>query len=207
MTELSEHDHAVAARWNEILATDTIEHRVEIINLRARPLKAAQHRHLNALFASPRSVQAKIEGLWLAVDEVTAIAKPHAACRRGCSHCCHIEVHMPEQEAALIGKRIGVKPKQVIGNTMRGDIKGGYDNPCPFLEHDQCSIYEHRPLACRQHVNMDRDALLCELTGEPNKVPYLNLFDYTTALAMVTAEDGRRPKVGDIRQFFPRGKR
>ena len=223
--EIAAHHAAVAERWDEINASDVIAHKVEIINRRAIPLKVAHDKHLNALFKSPRSTHAKIEGVWKAVDEVTAIAKPHAACRRGCGHCCHQCVLLSEQEAELIGKRIGVKPKQVVGITDRDDVKAGYDNPCPFLKNDECSIYEHRPLACRQQMNLDRDPLLCKPIGEMNKVPYLNLFEYTTALAMITTkrdeitrrnprtgltEPGTKmtaPNVGDIREFFPRGRR
>lgn len=207
--EQSEHEQAVRERLQELRATNVSEQKVETINKRARPLKAMQQKRLRALFEGPRSVGAKIEALWLAVDDVTALARPHSACRKGCSHCCHIEVLLPEQEAALIGKRIGVTPRQVPGDTRAGDLHlNGYESPCPFLQKGLCSIYEHRPLVCRKHVSLDRDALLCELIGEPNDVPYLGMKDYVDTLAKVTTDYGRtRPKVGDIREFFPNGKR
>ncbi|MFL9933634.1 YkgJ family cysteine cluster protein [Paraburkholderia sp. RL18-103-BIB-C] len=221
---LAQHDADVAARWRE-LESGKLVRVIGIVNERARPIKQRHHKRVNAVLNNPAmTISAKIEALWEAVDEIGKTAAPHAACRRGCSHCCHTSVLMPAQEAALIGKRIGVKPAKVTGVTQRGDIESGYHNPCPFLKDGACSIYASRPLACRQQFNMDTDALLCELVGAPSKVPYLNMFDYQTALAMITATQrecierdprtGRpvpvtirtAPDVGDIREFFPRGR-
>jgi hypothetical protein len=218
------HRANVVERWRE-LESGKLERVIEIVNAQAQPVKQRHHQRVNAVLANPTmTIHAKIEALWEAVDEVGAIAGPRSACRKGCSHCCHTSVLLPAQEAALIGRRIGVKPRRVTGITTRDAIKAGYDNPCPFLKDDACSIYASRPFACRQQYNMDSDALLCELVGEPSKVPYLNLLDYHTALVMMTVthresigrdpRTGRRvpvdittsPNVGDIREFFPRGK-
>lgn len=35
--------------------------------------------------------------------------------------------------------------------------------PCPFLEHDACSIYDHRPLACRQYLVTSAPSLCASL--------------------------------------------
>ncbi|CAB3682118.1 hypothetical protein R8871_02570 [Paraburkholderia graminis C4D1M] len=220
----AQHDEQVVTRWRE-LESGKLARVIGIVNEQALSIKQRHHHRVNAVInSSGMTIYAKIEALWEAVDELGAVAKPHAACRKGCSHCCHTSVLMPEQEAALIGRRIGVKPRTVTGLTRRGDVAAGYGNPCPFLKGDACSIYSSRPLACRQQFNMDSDALLCELIGGPSKVPYLNLMDYQTALAMVTTSQrdciGRDPSsgrpvpltvttapaVGDIRQFFPKGR-
>jgi hypothetical protein len=223
---VARHVENVNARWHEIETNGRLERVVEIVNAQAAPLRAEQTKRINMVAGNPAiSTGAKICALWECVDEVGAVAAPHAAYRRGCSHCCHTSVLMPEQEAELIGRKIGVKPREVVGFTQRGAIKAGYDNPCPFLKNEQCSIYEWRPLACRQLFNMDRDALLCELVGgEASKVPYLNMGDYQMALAQMTITRrefvGRDPRtglpcpgvamiapaVGDIRDFFPEGK-
>jgi Putative zinc- or iron-chelating domain len=223
---LTDHEEAVAQRWVELEEPDSRLPRViAIVNEATRAIKARHHKRVNAVLNHPfMTVGAKIEALWEAVDEIGEVAAPHAACRKGCNHCCHTSVLLPAQEAALIGKRIGVKPAAVTGVTGRHDIEAGYHNPCPFLKGGACSIYTSRPLACRQQFNIDRDALLCELIDGPSKVPYLNLIDYQTALAMMTAHRregiGRDPRsgrpvpvetitspdVGDIREFFPKGK-
>ncbi|WP_395066240.1 YkgJ family cysteine cluster protein [Paraburkholderia silvatlantica] len=205
---------AIDARWVE-LESGRLARVISIINEQALPVKIRHKRDLNTMLNDQsKNVDAMIEALWKAVDEVGAVAAPRAACRKGCSHCCHTSVLLPAQEAALIGKRIGVKPEPHKGITQRGDIEAGYHNPCPFLREGECSIYESRPLACRQQYNMDIDALLCDLSGGPSKVPYLNMLDYQQALVLVTAGWRRlgltsvpaMPDVGDIRQFFPNGK-
>jgi Putative zinc- or iron-chelating domain len=220
---LDDHEAKVAARWVEIDA-GKLTRVIEIVNTQSVAIKARHQKRVNAVLSNEAmSTAGKIEALWDMVDEIGTLARPFAACRKGCSHCCHTSVLMPAQEAALIGKRIGVKPAKVTGMTGRDDIKPGYDNPCPFLKNDACSIYESRPLACRQLFNIDTDALLCELVGKASKVPFLDLRDYQVAQAMMTAAHregierdryGRlvpvtittAPDVGDIREFFPRGK-
>ncbi|MGF6792788.1 YkgJ family cysteine cluster protein [Paraburkholderia sp. 35.1] len=220
----SVHRANVVERWRELDA-GKLARVIAIVNEQALPLKQRHHEQINRVLNQPGlNTGAKIEALWQAVDEIGALAAPYSACRKGCSHCCHIPVLLPAQEAALIGHRIGVAPAKVTGVTAKDAVRSGYDNPCPFLKDDACSIYESRPLACRQQVNMDSDALLCELVGdEATKVPYLNLMDYNTALVYITsvswtrrghhARSGRpalrerftMPDVGDIREFFPNG--
>jgi Putative zinc- or iron-chelating domain len=223
-TREATHDAKIVQRWRE-LDSGKLVRVIEIVNEQAMPIKQRHQKRINAVLNNPvMTTGAKIEALWAAVDEIGQVAAPHAACRKGCSHCCHTSVLIPAQEAALIGRRIGVKPAKVTGITGRDDIKPGYDNPCPFLKNDTCSIYASRPFACRQLYNMDTDALLCELIGSPSKVPYLNMRDYQTALVMMTSSqresiqrDPRTgypmpvtittaPDIGDIREFFPRGK-
>jgi hypothetical protein len=223
---VARHRQNVAARWHEIETTARIAHRVAVVNAEAKPLRGEQTKRINMIAGNPAiSTGAKIRALWECVDEIGRVAGPRSACRRGCSHCCHTPVLMPEQEAELIGRKIGVKPRQLEGITRAHEIRAGYDNPCPFLKDNACSIYEWRPLACRQLYNVDRDALLCELVGdEASKVPYLNMADYQMVLAQLTitrreivGRDARTglpvpsvemiaPAVGDIREFFPGGK-
>ena len=224
--EIERHADRVAARWREIDAGKLVRV-VDTINAQSKPIKARHTIRVNAVMNNSKmSTGAKIDVLWQSVDELGKVAAPYVACRKGCSHCCYLSVLISAPEAALIGKRIGVKPVTVEGITEPGDIKPGYDNPCPFLKRGECSIYEARPLVCRKHFNVDTDALLCELVGdEASTVPYLNFRDYENALAMITikrdnvmARDPNTgkpvpatvetsPAVGDIREFFPKGKR
>lgn len=224
--EIARHEREVAERWREIDAGKLVRV-IEIVNERSRPIKARHQVHVNAVINNRKmSTSAKIEALWKAVDEIGKLAGQYAACRKGCAHCCYISALISEPEAALIGKRIGVKPAKVTGITKPGDIQAGYHNPCPFLKRGECSIYDSRPLVCRKHFNIDTDALLCELIGDQaSTVPYLDLRDYENALAVMTTterDEMRRdprtgrpvpvtirmaPAVGDIREFFPKGKR
>ena len=143
-------------------------------------------------------------------DFVNAYA-PHSACKVGCNHCCHIPIVIAETEAVSIGKAIGLKPENLKlepGSAKISDLEKrfeGYEKPCPFLKDGACSIYDNRPLACRNHINMDADDLLCRLNGSGQSVPvpmadnrYLS-FEYA-----ISFEKG---KWADIRDWFPKRNR
>lgn len=147
---------------------------------------------------------------------ISEAASKGAACRKGCSACCHIDVEVTEAEAKLIGAEIGRAPsnepagaiqvprtvnpdallavKQQGSSTYRGI-------PCTFLDGGICSIWESRPLACRWQFNVDRDALLCRLVeAEAISVPYL---DTTLEKAYMIAKVGLGGRMADIRAWFP----
>jgi len=72
--------------------------------------------------------------------------------------------------------------------------------PCTFLVESKCSIYEHRPLACRQQFNFDDDNLVCQLVpGEGIAVPYLNVQSEQVAYAVAM---GMHANMADIRDWF-----
>lgn len=137
--------------------------------------------------------------LWAIADAFGQLATPQSACKMGCAHCCHIPVALAPTEARLMGSLIGRTPA-VVPVSMDG-ISGeyGYHRPCPFLVDSRCSVYAHRPLACRVHFNLDVDSLLCELLPDALvPVPYLNLQELHTAYVLITHEG-----LADIRDFFP----
>lgn len=74
--------------------------------------------------------------------------------------------------------------------------------PCPFLRDSQCSAYEHRPFACRTHVTLDDDDLLCKLRpGQTVPMPYANTKrPWALFLGLQPGEI-----LADIREFFPAG--
>lgn len=88
-----------------------------------------------------------------------------------CANCCKttspiISIHDLERLAKL--ERI--KPKEFIDKYLRIDEEGDYvfkSTPCPFLDkNNHCSVYEHRPKACREypHTNRKRMAQILDLT-------------------------------------------
>ena len=174
--------------------------------------------HVSTLVAAARrSSTAGKRVLWLhkAATAWSQSLADVAACRRGCAHCCHIAVTMTDVEAREIGQRIGRPPAIVAGAPSTQEMlehpevrvpggpgsEAGYDAPCPFLKAHECSIYEHRPMACRTQLNMDVDALLCELRpGGPIPVPYAN----ATQLKSLYVLAQPAARWADVRAFFPR---
>ncbi|MET0208798.1 MAG: YkgJ family cysteine cluster protein [Burkholderiaceae bacterium] len=136
---------------------------------------------------------------------------------RALLHCCHIPVTVSSLEAALLagaaGRPVSVPnvsiqlsdltdENAVLAAEKRLQVGAG-GTPCPFLKGAACSVYEHRPIACRTLVNLDDDELLCRAAAadaEPAWVPYADARSLK-ALALV-AQAGAT--FADIRQFFPR---
>ena len=115
-------------------------------------------------------------------------------------------------EAQLIGEAVRRKPARLKEALRLKDAATdpGYagrqrsaehrvlGTPCPFLKQGECSVYEHRPFACRTHLSLDDDDLLCQLIeGVDVPVPYANAtMPYGVFLAAQPNE-----QLADIREF------
>jgi Fe-S-cluster containining protein len=72
--------------------------------------------------------------------------------------------------------------------------------PCPFLVGDACSIYRHRPLACRRQISLANDSSPCRLQEqEDTDVPYLDRFDAKVAYVLAM---GSHTAYADLREWF-----
>ena len=140
--------------------------------------------------------------IWIArsADAFNDAYYKQSACKSGCSHCCHIPVAVSKHEAHLISQSTGREL-----SSKRGDVNlsAGYNNPCPFLRSDStaggCAIYEVRPIACRLHLNMDEDDLLCRLIpGAQVPVPYADKRPILAAVMSMFPND----EYADVREWF-----
>lgn len=78
-----------------------------------------------------------------------------------CAHCC--KTHSPlftEKDILRIAKHLNMKPAHFISEYLLLDEDGDWifhTTPCPFLLADNaCSIYDHRPQACREYPHTNR---------------------------------------------------
>lgn len=167
---------------------------------KAPPDASSQVMRLLSTATNARSNSKRIFWHHRAADVLAEHYAPHAACKAGCNHCCHIQVAVSEIEAVEMGKAIGRKP---IKRTDHAPIEvTGYDSPCHFLKAGECSIYKYRPSVCRTHFNMDRDDLLCQHlpSGQAVPVPYLDTRAVMAAGLMISRD---LDKWADLRQWFP----
>lgn len=152
----------------------------------------------------PLSQRVRYNKLVKLVDEAAVDILPFTACRKKCSHCCHIAALISDVEAQRIGEAIRRKPAKV--GAFPPDVEGQRDKyfgvPCTFLKGGRCSIYEVRPLACRLHFNMADDPFFCSTAIAPQNslVPALNLHGVDKALFVMTFGS----PLADIREFFPK---
>jgi Fe-S-cluster containining protein len=103
----------------------------------------------------------KIQKIHTIADEAFRHAAGRVACAKGCSLCCYIQVQITKAEAKFIGDRIGIEPKDVSNLPPRSLESFSDKTPCTFLENNECTIYEDRPLECRRNFNFDRDNYWC----------------------------------------------
>lgn len=147
--------------------------------------------------------------MWLreAVSQVAGAVAPHAACKAGCAGCCHQPVMLTLAEAQLIARESGARLAQPA-RWRREPAEEFTGAPCPFLVDSRCSIYAHRPVACRLLFNMDKDALQCQIVpGAATQVPYADLRQFDALLLQAHDNLHEAAKLADLRDFFPKGLR
>lgn len=82
-------------------------------------------------------------------------------CRKGCSHCCCIDVQITLFEAEYIYLATG------IPHDLSTPLTAGHRTSCPFLSGEgACTIYEYRPLFCRTYHVLSSP----EICGTPGAI-------------------------------------
>jgi Fe-S-cluster containining protein len=203
-----------AERWNDPATQEGARQRVALAAQRAQANQPRMLGHLKQLEKAPR-IQHKI--FWLRQIAATFgdAVQPHAACTSGCDHCCRQPVALTLEEAQLIARETGAQLQQPANWNARGQDQY-VAQPCSFLQDSRCTIYEHRPMACRLMFSMDVDALLCQrVPGALSRMPYADYSEYKELyirahLGRVKDEAAMAEALGklrlaDIREFFPAG--
>lgn len=78
-----------------------------------------------------------------------------------CANCCTTTGPLfTQKDIERLSNLFRMKPSQFIDKYLRIDEENDYvlqSVPCPFLGSDNyCSVYEHRPKACREYPHTDR---------------------------------------------------
>ena len=95
----------------------------------------------------------------------------------GCANCCKTTSPIfRDVDIKRIAKQQRLTEALFIRQYLRMDEDGGYvlqSSPCAFLLADNtCSIYEYRPLACREYPHTDRKNIvqILDLTAKNTEV-------------------------------------
>lgn len=97
------------------------------------------------------------------------------SCSKGCSGCCHYEVEVTRDEAAVLKERVeagfAIDRERLAVQAARERRSpdwrkfGSADNRCVFLGAEgACGIYEDRPSICRKHM-VTTPAAACTTDG------------------------------------------
>lgn len=107
------------------------EHHAARANRVAENVRADARQRLLQRAIDASTVAQRVFWLRREADLVSDVARGVAACKAGCSHCCHISVLVAEPEAKEIGKAFGLKPAGVPvgrfsnGAEMLDEVDGG----------------------------------------------------------------------------------
>ena len=113
--------------------------------------------------------------------ELSKLNVAELACKKGCSHCCHIWVSVFAPEVLFVAKILKHRDQASIERVMAANTftrnynfhdRYYHPHPCPLLEDNVCSIYEHSPRACRLAASFD--AAKCErsyINGTKENIP------------------------------------
>jgi Fe-S-cluster containining protein len=95
-----------------------------------------------------------------------------------CANCCR-EVNPTFSDADIerVAVRLGMDRQALIDKYLKPTDpleENGWETrvlPCPFLEEDRCSIYEHRPDNCRQYPYLYKDEFVSRLMCMIERIP------------------------------------
>jgi Fe-S-cluster containining protein len=78
-----------------------------------------------------------------------------------CANCCSsISPALYDKDINRMAKALRMKPSKVVETWLRQDEEKDWvfrQTPCPFLGPENiCSVYESRPLACKEYPHTDR---------------------------------------------------
>ncbi len=107
-------------------------------------------------------------------DEVDAAVHRHyEEVARGidcctCGHCCReMGPVLIESDVERLAKVVELSPAEYSDRytAMDGGDRVFNQRPCPFLEGNHCSVYEHRPQDCRSYPHLQKDGFTSRLAG------------------------------------------
>ncbi len=149
------------------------------------------------------SAKCKLRRIYAMSDELAKNRDPFIACKKGCANCCRMNVVISTLEAEQIANATGRKMAAITRPKPHAiETFDGVD--CPFLLDSMCTVYEDRPLVCRNHASYYETNFACDTVNMPvTDAPIVEFTELTKALGMVSAVKGYA-MFADIRDFFPK---
>lgn len=111
--------------------------------------------YIDIMWERERRNDAELDAL---VEEIAAGVVPHVDCT-ACGNCCRaLAVGLIPDDIPLLTCATGLSPDTIADHYVDrkaaarwGEWGVFLDAPCPFLRGTLCSVYAHRPRACRDY--------------------------------------------------------
>ena len=170
---------------------------MEVLQSLPRDLLAREDQLVATFRKLEGTALAKLERLYVFMEEVYKFVNRFTPCKKGCSYCCFYRVSISELEIQLMEAH-GIK------SSMTGFSGEPHGTQCPFLDRNKCSIYKYRPFVCRQHIMLDHSAKWCR-PDVCNDIPLANILftEINKVYRALMHESGLQRRV-DIREVFAR---
>jgi Fe-S-cluster containining protein len=133
-----------------------------------------------------------VEELLVSFVKRSALEGRPAACKKGCSWCCHQAVFAVTHEWLYLGDHVRrncgkrqqdtfiarAREKSLLTRDRSLEDQLKVRAPCPFLDRDACAVYPARPMACRIYLSSSADSCKREHwePGNPKSIP--DLFEF-----------------------------
>jgi len=162
---------------------------------------------LKQSLSSGSTIVDAVETLYDAGLQVHDTPPVNLSCRKGCAHCCHIQVMVTTAEAKTITQYckqhdipIDYSHLKKQRDFQEGTHGHSEHSACVFLKNNECSIYPVRPFNCRNYFVVS-DPKLCDVKANPRtqvlKWVDMNLQIFHSALLMVGV-DGEQDSLARI---------
>lgn len=136
--------------------------------------------HVHNIYTAAIEKHGAVEALYPLLKQMDGMTaegnkKVTVTCKKGCWYCCHMQVSITKEEAALIvyaceqhGIAIDKEHlKKQLGMDQNAHCRSEH-SACVFLKDKLCSIYDVRPTACRKYF-VGTPVELCKIgqSGQP----------------------------------------
>lgn len=110
--------------------------------------------------AKARTIQSLVDAKIRAQRENVPEISSKIECAAGCVSCCGLSVSITSDEANVLASQSGIDMDKLKRQSTFTDTdwatRSFDERACVFLKDDKCSVYDSRPMSCRNALSTSR---------------------------------------------------